>query len=296
MSLSNSAFSTAAHSYASSGSVTERKTLSVGYTPDSDDVMNFFAWEHGQVVLPGWSTNFDRQCIHTLNLAASAGLYDVVSISSAYYPRVAEDYWILSSGNSVGRGYGPVLVAREPVEIESLRGKRIAVGGMTTTGCALARMYCPGASFLEMRYDEIADACLAGEVDAGVMIHEELLHYVQMGLHRVCDLGAEWCRQTRLPLTVGLNIVHRRVGRAAASEINAICRRSLQWGMDHPAQAVAYARNFGRGCANRFVEMFSNHDTLSLPADAIEALRVMFDRVASLHLAPRIESFEVIRE
>jgi 1,4-dihydroxy-6-naphthoate synthase len=247
-------------------------------------------------VLPGWTTTFDRQCIHTLNLAASAGLYDVVSISSAYYPHIADDYWILSSGNSVGRGYGPVLVSRDPVEIEWLRGKRIAVGGLTTTGCALAMMYCPGANVVEMRYDQIADAILAGEIDAGVMIHEELLHYVEMGLHRVCDLGARWCQETRLPLTVGLNVVHRRVGREVARDIASICRRSLRWGMEHPDEAVAYARGFGRGCASRFVEMFSNHDTLSLPEDAIDALHALFRRVADMGLVPGIASFEVIRE
>ena len=271
---------------------TER--LSVGYTPDSDDVMNFYAWEHDRVALPGWEASFDRQCISVLNLAAKAGLYDVVSISSAYYPAIAGDYWILSSGNSVGRGYGPVLVAREPMQIDDLRGKRVAVGGLTTTGCALARMYCSDAHLVEMRYDRIADAVLAGDVDGGVMIHEELLHYVQMGLHRICDLGATWCAQTRLPLTVGLNVVHHRVGRKAAGEIASVCRRSLQWGMEHPDEAVAYAARFGRGCANRFVEMFSNHDTLSLPADAVEALHVMFARVAEMGLGPKIEAFEVI--
>jgi 1,4-dihydroxy-6-naphthoate synthase len=256
--------------------------------------MNFYAWEHDRFTLPGWEASFDRQCISALNLAAKAGLYDVVSVSSANYPAIAGEYWILSSGNSVGRGYGPVLVARDPIEIEALRGKRVAVGGLTTTGCALARLYCPDVRLVEMRYDRIADAVLAGDVDGGVMIHEELLHYVQMGLHRVCDLGATWCQETRLPLTVGLNVVHHRVGRKTASDIASVCRRSLQWGMEHPDEAVEYAARFGRGCANRFVEMFSNHDTLSLPADAVEALHVMFARVAHLGLGPKIEAFEVI--
>ena len=275
--------------------VASRAVLSVAYTPDSDDALNFFAWEHGHVSLPGREATFHRDCISVLNRDAAAGRHDVVSISSAFYPTLARDYWILSAGSSVGRGYGPVLVAREPVAIESLHMKRIAVGGKSTTGYALALLYCPEAKFIEMRYDQIADAILAGKVDAGVMIHEELLYYKEIGLHRVCDLGATWCDDTELPLPVGLNVVHRRVGEEAARDIDSVCRQSLQWGLDHLDEAMGFAGKFGRGCAKPFVEMFSNQDTLSLPDDAVRALRVLFDRVAILGLGPRLAAYEVIR-
>ncbi len=283
------------HAFSAAKATRANALLRVAYTPDSDDAVNFYAWEHGRLALEGWQASFERDCIIALNRAAQRGQYDVVSISSAIFPLVAHNYWILSSGNSIGRGYGPVLVAREAVEIDALRGKRIAVGGLVTTGSALASMYCPGAELVEMRYDRIADAVLDGAVDAGVMIHEELLYFGEKGLARVCDLGQCWCDETRLPLPVGLNVVHKRVGRETAHEIASLCRRSLQWGLDHFDEALAFAGQFGRGCTTRHIEMFSNSDTLCMPADAEEALGVMFHRVAKLGLGPSLDHYEVIR-
>jgi 1,4-dihydroxy-6-naphthoate synthase len=188
-----------------------------------------------------------------------------------------------------------VLVAREAVRLDELAGKRIAVGGIVTTGSALATMYCPGAELVEMSYHRIADAVLNGEVDAGVMIHEELLYFTQTGLHRVCDLGATWCDETGLPLPVGLNVVHKRVGYSLAGQIDAACRDSLQWGLDHLDEALEFASQFGRGCTRQFVNMFSNSDTLCMPADVERAMPVLFERVASLGLCPRLHDLEVIR-
>ena len=248
-------------------------TLSVAYTPDSDDAFNYYAWEHDRVSLCGRRANFFRNHIIALNRAAAREEYDVVAISSAAYPQLADRYCVLSVGNSVGRGYGPVLVSRQYGSVLDLRGKRVAVAGVVTTGGVLAAMYCPAAEFVEMPYDRIADAIVAGEVDAGVMIHEELLAFPQKGLQRVCDLGATWCEDTRLPLPVGLNVVHRRLGRPLAAEVAATCVASLKWGLDHRDEAMLFASQFGRGCSQRHVELFSNGDTLCLADDVRQAMQ-----------------------
>ncbi len=268
--------------------------LRVAYTPDSDDAFNYYAWEHGRVHLEGCPAAFDRNHIIALNRAADQEAYDVVGISSVRYPALADRYWILAVGNSVGRGYGPVLVAKHYHRIAELSGKRIAVAGIPTTGAVLAAMYCPHAEFHELAYDRIADAVAAGEFDAGVMIHEELLFFPEKGLQRVCDLGAAWCEETGLPLPVGLNVVRRALGREAARAIAATCRASLEWGLAHFDEAFAFASRFGRGCSQQHVAMFSNEDTLCLPEDVRRALRVMFDRVAALGLGPKIDDVEVI--
>jgi 1,4-dihydroxy-6-naphthoate synthase len=273
----------------------QQRQLKIAYTPDSDDVLNFYAWEHGYIALNDSRASFGRDTIIALNRSCLTGEYDVAAVSAAVYPQIANDYWILSCGTSTGRGYGPVLVAREPVGLRELAGKRIAVGGIVTTGSALATMYCPSAELIEMSYHQIADAVLDGQVDAGVMIHEELLYFTRTGLHRVCDLGATWCDETGLPLPVGLNVVHKRVGHSLARQIDAACRDSLQWGLDHLDEALEFASQFGRGCTRQFVNMFSNSDTLSMPADVERALPVLFERVAGLGLAPRLHDFEVIR-
>jgi len=270
--------------------------LRVAYTPDSDDVFNYYAWEHGRLRLASREVRvtFDRAHINHLNKAAARGEFDVVAVSSVVYPALAEQYDILASGNSIGRGYGPVLASDRYHTFDQLVGKRVGVAGRLTTGGCLAMMYCPGAQFIECAYDKIADRIRAGEFDAGVMIHEELLHYPSKGLHKIADLGTTWCDDTRLPLPVGLNLVRRALPMSLKREICDMCTRSLRWAHDHFHEAFAVASQFGRGCAANHIAMFSNGDTLCLPEDARQALRVMFDRLATLGLAPRLDEVEII--
>lgn len=275
---------------------TAKRMLSVAYTPDSDDAFNYYAWEFGRIGLEssGYDARFERDHIIALNRAAAEERYDVVGVSSVAYPALADRYDVLSVGNSVGRGYGPVLVSKHYRTVAELRGKRVAVAGIPTTGGALAMMFCPGARFIEHPYDKIADAVVAGDFDAGVMIHEELLFFGEKGLSRVADLGAAWCDDTGLPLPVGLNIVRRALGRELAGDVARTCRRSLKWGHEHFDEAFAFASRFGRGCAAQHVQMFSNDDTLRLPEDVRRAMRVMFGRVAALGIGPKVDRIEVI--
>jgi len=274
----------------------QTKTLRIAYTPDSDDAFNFYALEHGKVHLEedNWQLTFEREHIIRLNNAAKQGELDVVAVSSVAYPALADRYWVLSVGNSIGRGYGPVLVSDRYDSADQLVGKRVAVAGIPTTGGALAMMYCPGAQFIEHPYDKIADGILAGDLDAGVMIHEELLFYPEKGLHKVIDLGAAWCDDTGLPLPVGLNLVNKRLGRAMATEVDRACRASLVYGHEHFDEAFEFASCFGRGCAGDHVAMFSNGDTVRLPEDVRQAMRIMFDRVAAMGIGPQLDDFEVI--
>jgi 1,4-dihydroxy-6-naphthoate synthase len=236
--------------------------------------------------------------VSVLNRAALRGLSDVTAISSVLYPRIADRYAILSVGASVGRGYGPVLVGRRGWTREALRGCRVGVGGIPTTGWFLLRCFCPEAVPVEMAFDRIAGAVAAGELEAGVMIHEELLYYPRLGLHRIADLGAWWCEQNGLPLPVGLNVIHRRLGAAAMQRVCAAVLRSLAHAQDHPEETLARVRRFGRGasggCTDRFVAMFANQDSLHMPGDVRAALRVLFAQVADLGLGEPVTQLDVI--
>ncbi len=270
--------------------------IKVAYTPDSDDAFNFYAWEHGRVSLDrnGYETSFYREHINALNVAAREGRYDVVAVSSVVYPSLADSYWVLASGNSIGRGWGPVLVAGDYATVDELRGKRVGVGGIPTTGSTLALRYCPQACLVSMPYDHIADSIARGEIDAGVMIHEELLYFPEKGLRLVCDLGVAWMEETGLPLPVGLNLVSRKLGLDLAQRVAATCYASLRWAQDHPDEAYAFASRFGRGCARKHVEMFSNEDTLVVPPDVRQAMRILFQQVAGMKIGPPIDSFRII--
>jgi 1,4-dihydroxy-6-naphthoate synthase len=272
--------------------------LTIAYTPDSDDAFYYYGLETGRVALAGYRPEFHRLPMSALNRAALEGRFHVSAISSVVYPRLAGRYAVLSVGTSVGRDYGPALVSRRWRTADELRRRRVGVGGIPTTGWFLLRRFCPEAVAVEMPFDQIADAVAAGELDAGVMIHEELLYYPRLGLHRVVDLGAWWCLETGLPLPVGLNVIRRDLGRPALEEVCAAIRRSLLYGLSNREGALAAVSRFGRGaegrCTRRFVEMFANNDSVRMPADVRQALRVLLGEVAELEGARGVPPLDII--
>jgi 1,4-dihydroxy-6-naphthoate synthase len=274
------------------------RTLTIAYTPDSDDAFYYYALETGRVRLPGFRTVFFRAPMSVLNRAAASEIYDVTAISSVLYPQIANRYAILSVGASVGRGYGPVLVSRRWREPGELAGRRVGVGGVPTTGWFLLRWLCPEAEPVEMPFDRIGEAVAAGELDAGGMIHEELLYYPRLGLQRVADLGAEWCRAHGLPLPVGLNVIRRDLGEATMQHVCAAIRRSLRFGLNGREEALAWVSRFGRGpegrCTERFVEMFANEDSVRMPVDVRAALDVLFRQVVEQGLADDLPPLEIV--
>jgi 1,4-dihydroxy-6-naphthoate synthase len=278
--------------------MTAVRPLWIAYTPDSDDAFYYDALETGRVRLGGFRPRFVREHLRELNRVALEGRYEVTAISSVIYPRVAGRYAILSVGTSVGRGYGPVLVSRRPMHLDELRGRRVGVGGIPTTGWFLLRSLCPGAMPVEMAFDKIADAVAAGDLDAGVMIHEELLYYPQLGLHRVADLGAAWCERNGLPLPVGLNVIQRDLGPVDMTRVCTALRASLEYGLAHAEVALSRVCRFGRGqagqCTDRFVAMFANGDSLCLPDDARAALRVLLCQAVDLGLAEAVPPIDII--
>jgi 1,4-dihydroxy-6-naphthoate synthase len=172
------------------------------------------------------------------------------------------------------------------------------VGGIPTTGWFLLQQLCPEALAVEMPFDQVAEAVARGDIDAGVMIHEELVYYPRLGLHRVVDLGAAWCSQHGLPLPVGLNVIRRDLGRTTMERICSDIRRSLLYALTHTPEALEAVRSTGRGaagaCTERFVALFANLDSLDLRADVRAALPVLFRQAVELGLAVRVPVVDVI--
>jgi 1,4-dihydroxy-6-naphthoate synthase len=274
------------------------KSIQIAYTPDSDDAFYYDALETGRVTLAGFRPTFCRAHMKTLNQAALRGTYEVTAISSVLYPQITDRYAILSVGTSVGRGYGPVLVSKGPHTLDSLRGQRVGVPGIPTTGWFLLRVLCPEAIPVEMAFDQIADAVAADKLAAGVMIHEELLYYPQLGLHRVVDLGATWCQQYALPLPVGINVIRRDLGPAAMQQICEAIRRSLRFGLDHSDETLRRVSRFGRraegACTAQFVSMFANQDSLRMPHDVRTALGVLLTQVVDLGYGETVPTLDII--
>lgn len=251
----------------------------------------FYALLKGKVPFDGYAFQDVVEPIEDLNRRALAGELEVTALSAHAYARCADRYWILSSGASVGRGYGPLLVAREARSLASLAGRPVALPGELTTAALVARLVLPEARFVQVRFDEIPAAVLGGTVDAGVLIHEGQLTWQSLGLSRLLDFGVWWADQTGgLPLPLGLDAIRADLGEDAARAMDRALKASIAYAFDHAADAMAYARSFGRGIDeitnDRFVRMYVNQDTRELPADGRAALAELYRRAVAAGLLP----------
>lgn len=274
------------------------KELSIAYTPDSDDAFYYYALQCGKLSTLDYKLSFSSDHIIALNRSAMAGQYDICAVSSVAYPSFADKYRILSVGSSVGRGYGPVLVSKRFDDISQLAGRRVGVAGIPTTGGFLQKWACPDAELITMQFDKIADAVANGELDAGVMIHEELLYYPQVGLHKVADLGAYWQDKTGLPLPVGLNVIKRDIGDDESNVLCDLIRNSLIYALENREAATQWACRFGRGeggdCGEQHISMFANQDSVMLPPDVRIGLAHVFELAYSLGITDSKPAVDII--
>lgn len=278
---------------------TESLKLTFAYTPDPDDAFHYCALETGRLPLPaGWSLAFEHRHIKDLNASCRDDRYEVCAISSVFYPTIDARYVILASGASVGRGYGPVLACRADDANEDLVGRRVAVPGVSTTGAFLLDYFYAGYVPVPMAFDEVEDAILSGRVDAGVLIHEELLNYRERPLRKICCLGARWAEHTSLPLPVGLVVARRSLGLPVIQRIENLLHDSMAWALAHRDEAMAFASRYGRGPASRvredFVRKFANDDTLLMPPDVRLGLGTLYAKALARGFIPHLPALDLV--
>lgn len=256
------------------------KRLRIGHSPDPDDAFMVWALAEGRLSLPGWRVELVPQDIEGLNQRALTGELELTAFSAGAYPQVAGRYALLATGSSFGRNYGPIVVTREAHDAAWLKGKRIAVPGASTTAFLLLNLALEGYTPVQAEFTAIMGMVQAGEVDAGLLIHEGQLTYAREGFHKALDLGAWWAQRTGLPLPLGLNAVRRDLGAEAMAAVGGLFRRSVDLGLANEDLAVAYALNFGRGLdaetGKAFVRQYVNQDTLDIRGECLEALRLLY--------------------
>jgi len=242
--------------------------LSVGHSADPDDAFMFWAIEAGRVDRRGLEFEQVAADIETLNKWALEARLEVSAISLAAYPSVAGRYGLLPHGASLGIGYGPIVVAREQLDLDALRGLEIVIPGRLTTAYLVLRLVLgAGIAVRELAFDRIGEEVASGRAAAGLLIHEGQLTYGAAGLHKVIDLGVWWQEETGLPLPLGVNVARLDLGDALA-EVSAVLGEAIRVGLAHREEALGYAARFGRGIdratADRFVAMYVNEYTCDL--------------------------------
>ena len=278
---------------------TDAPVLRVGHSPDPDDAFMFYGLAHGAVKIRNYRIEHVLEDIESLNRRAMACELEVTAISAHAYPRVASAYHILATGASMGRGYGPILASKTPMTIADLRGKRVAIPGPWTTAALLTAIYADGYTPVEVMFDQVPQAILSGEVDAGVIIHEGQLTYGGMGLHKIADYGELWAAETDgLPLPLGLDVVRADLGPELCKEINRGLRASIEHARANLEPAIDYALTFGRGLdrdlGKKFVGMYVSDDTVDMGQPGRAALKLLFERGAAKGLIPAVPELVVI--
>jgi 1,4-dihydroxy-6-naphthoate synthase len=282
------------------GSVT---TLRLAFSPDSDDIFMFWALLTGRIDARGYTFTAERADTEQLNAWALEGKHDVIAVSMGHYARISANYMLLPHGASVGRGYGPMVIAKDPHDLAWLRGKRVAIPGERTTAYSVLRVLEPVFEAITVPiapYERVFEALRSEQVDAALVIHEGRLTYAREGFRKVADLGEEWHRVTGLPLPLGGNAISRALGAERIAEVSELCRASIRYALEHREEAMtdllAQEHRTGVGLTHEmlstYLDMYANADTLNLPEDGREAVRVLAAKMRNAGLLtedPRID-------
>lgn len=261
---------------------TTTREITIAHSPDSDDAFMFYGLATNKVRVPGLKFTHTLTDIETLNhKAIDEAFYDVTAISFHAYPYMQQHYTLMACGGSVGEGYGPMIVASRNFSADEIKNIRIAIPGTLTTACLALRLFAPQIETTVVPFDRIIPEVLAGNYEAGLIIHEGQLTYGHSGLHKILDLGQWWREQTGLPLPLGGNAIRRSLGDDLMLTVTNALRASIQHGLEHRDEALAYAMQFARDLepdlANKFVGMYVNERTLNYGDDGREAIRKLLN-------------------
>jgi 1,4-dihydroxy-6-naphthoate synthase len=262
-----------------------RVRIRVGHSADPDDAFMFWALEAGRVETRGLEFEQVVSDIQTLNEWALTGELEVTAISMGAYASVASRYVLLPHGASMGFGYGPIVVAREPLDPAALRELEIVIPGrLTTAYLALRLAVSPDLRVRELPFDEILDEVSSGRAEAGLLIHEGQLTYARSGLCKVLDVGEWWLAETGLPLPLGVNVARRDLG-DRLGDVSAVLGEAIRAGLANREEAMAYAQRFGRGIdaetTDRFVAMYVNELTSDYGETGRQAVAELLRRAGS---------------
>lgn len=279
------------------------RTLTLGHSPDPDDAFMFFALARDRIPTHGFRFEHVLQDIQTLNERAQRGELDISAISIHAYAHVSGQYALLPSGASMGDGYGPRLVARETLDRNTIASRRIAVPGTMTSAFLALQLWLKRSAreidHVIVPFDQVFRAIHAGQADVGLIIHEGQLTYAREGFKVCADLGAWWSATNHgLPLPLGGNVIHKRFEPDTRRLIARIVSQSIQYSLEHRAEAVdyalAFARDMDRNLADRFVGMYVNQWTLDYGDKGRQAIRTFLGRAEKAGLIPRAPELEFV--
>jgi 1,4-dihydroxy-6-naphthoate synthase len=277
----------------------------VAHSPDSDDAFMHYALAEGKIDTGDIEFGHVLRDIESLNHAAAEGVYEVTALSIHAYALLSEKYALLNHGASMGEageaGYGPRLIAREPLTPEQVKTKKIAIPGVLTSAYLALKLWAPDVETVEMPFDQILPAVARGDVAAGVLIHEGQLTYGDEGVHLIADFGVWWGEQTGgLPLPLGGNAIRRDLDPELQKRVSHLLRESIRYSLEHREEALDYAMKYARGMeedrerVDAFVGMYVNERTLDYGDDGRRSVKLFLDRGFESGVIPQRADVEFV--
>ena len=274
-------------------SADEGPALRLGYSPCPNDTFIFYALARGLArdrLSPALRFDIRLDDVEALNQAADRGELDVAKVSYHAYGYLADRFIMLRAGGALGSGVGPLIVTRD--ELGDLAGKRVAIPGGRTTANLLLRLSQPAVELVTMRYDRIMPAVAAGEVDAGLIIHESRFTYPEHGLRCHLDLGAWWEETTGLLVPLGGIIARRDLGATRLHRLQTLLRASLAYAWENPTATRAYvaehAQEMDESVRRRHIELYVNRYSMDVGLEGERAAATLLGRAVEQGLFPRL--------
>ena len=271
---------------------TGTRQLSLGFSPCPNDTFIFHALVQGIVSAPGLSFRERLLDVESLNRLALAAELDVTKVSFHLYGHIRSEYTLLSAGAALGRGCGPLLVAGRTVDVAALHGLPIALPGRYTTAALLLRLFAPGLdNLVYMPFERIMPAVAAGEVAAGVIIHESRFTFKDYGLVQLVDLGEWWESDTGCPLPLGGIVARTSLGGGVISAVDAVLRGSIEYAFANPGAARDYIRAHAQEMSDAVcaahISLYVNDFSRNLGDEGMRAVSLLLARGEAAGLLPR---------
>ncbi|MCF8258494.1 MAG: 1,4-dihydroxy-6-naphthoate synthase [Flavobacteriales bacterium] len=267
--------------------------IELGFSPCPNDTFIFDAMVHGRIDTEGLTFSVTMADVEELNRRAMANAPDVTKLSFHAYAHVFEHYVLLNSGCALGSNCGPLLIAAQQFASNQVKHLRIAIPGHYTTANFLMGFAFPEATDrTEMLFSDIEGAIARGEVDAGVIIHENRFTYAERGFHRIIDLGEHWEQRTGHPIPLGGIAVHRRIDPATRLRLDRVLRRSIEHAMAHPEVSLGFTREHAQEMdpevMRRHIALYVNDFSLNLGEKGRAAVQRMYAEGAKLPGFPKV--------
>lgn len=269
-------------------------SLSLGFSPCPNDTFIFHGLVHGKTETDLSFKEPYLEDVETLNNWALQGVLDVTKLSFHAVGHVLEEYCILKSGGALGRGCGPILIAKSFLDLKQGSQLKIAIPGKYTTAAMLFKIFAPQcAQLIEMRFDEIMPSIDSGHVDGGVIIHESRFTYEQEGLVCIQDLGQWWEDTTGYPIPLGCIAAKRSLGQQQIEKIDKAIRGSLEYANSKPTESLEYIRYHSQELEEQVIQqhidLYVNSYSVVLGEDGEQSVQEFLRRGQELGFFPALD-------